>query len=171
MVTPFRFRAVTSRPRGKCRSIFLTGGVVSIFLSASLSSRVAGEVLSFLCKVVQRGISKWWSLTGGSKSLQQYAGRRYGEKGFRSYQLSFWVSLATCISMPSFSATSLSVSLDYRVDLTTTAHFGVPYCSLANEDASGANGGLLATHLGLQCSSHQVHSRSFAAWPAHSWCL
>lgn len=64
MVTPFRFRAVTSRPRGKCRSIFLTGGVVSIFLSASLSSRVVGEVLSFLCKVVQREVSKWWSLMG-----------------------------------------------------------------------------------------------------------
>jgi hypothetical protein len=121
MVTPFRFRAVTSRPRGKCRSIFLTGGVVSIFLSASLSSRVAGEVLSFLCKVVQRGISKWWSLAGGSKSLWQCAGKRYGEKGFGSYQLSFWVSLATCISTPSFSATSLSVSLDYRVHLTTAA--------------------------------------------------
>ena len=48
IVTPFRFRAVTSSPRGKCRSIFLTGGVVSIFLSASLSSTVDGEVFNFL---------------------------------------------------------------------------------------------------------------------------
>ncbi len=48
IVTPFRFRAVTSRPSGKCRSIFLTGGLVRNFLSTSFSSSVAGEVLSFL---------------------------------------------------------------------------------------------------------------------------
>ena len=48
MVTPFRFRAVTSRPSGKCRSIFLTGGVVRNFFSTSLSSNVAGDVFSFL---------------------------------------------------------------------------------------------------------------------------
>ena len=48
MVTPFKFLAETSSPRGKCRSIFLTGGVVNIFFNASLSSMVAGEVLSFL---------------------------------------------------------------------------------------------------------------------------
>lgn len=48
IVTPFRFRAVTSRPRGKCRSIFLTGGVVRNFLSASLSSTVDGDVFNFL---------------------------------------------------------------------------------------------------------------------------
>ena len=55
MVTPLRFRAVTSRPRGKCRSIFLTGGVVSSFLRTSLSSIVEGEVLIFLrgCHVSQ----------------------------------------------------------------------------------------------------------------------
>lgn len=48
IVTPFRFRAVTSSPRGKCRSIFLTGGVVRSFLSASLSSTVDGDVFNFL---------------------------------------------------------------------------------------------------------------------------
>ena len=48
MVTPLRFRAVTSSPSGKCRSIFLTGGVVSSFLSMSFSSTVLGEVLIFL---------------------------------------------------------------------------------------------------------------------------
>lgn len=48
IVTPLRFRAVTSRPRGKWRSIFLTGGVVKNFLSVSFSSSVAGDVLSFL---------------------------------------------------------------------------------------------------------------------------
>jgi hypothetical protein len=47
-VTPLRFRAVTSRPRGKCRSIFLTGGVTRNILRISLSSIVEGEVLSFL---------------------------------------------------------------------------------------------------------------------------
>lgn len=47
-VTPFRFRAVTSSPSGKWRSIFLTGGLVRNFLSASLSSSVAGDVFSFL---------------------------------------------------------------------------------------------------------------------------
>src|SRR6266498_305283 len=48
IVTPFMLRAVTSRPRGKCRSIFLTGGVVSIFFKVSGSPIEVGEVLSFL---------------------------------------------------------------------------------------------------------------------------
>ena len=48
IVTPFRFRAVTSSPSGKCRSIFLTGGVVKNFFKASFSSTVEGDVLSFL---------------------------------------------------------------------------------------------------------------------------
>src|SRR5271154_3157506 len=58
------------------------------------------------------------------ESLSNTLGGGTVTKGFRSYQLSFWVSLATCISMPSFSATSLSVSLDYRVHLTTAATLG-----------------------------------------------
>ena len=49
MVTPFKFRAVTSRPRGKCKSIFFTGGVVRSFFSASRSSIVVGDVFNFLC--------------------------------------------------------------------------------------------------------------------------
>jgi hypothetical protein len=48
MVTPLRFLAVTSNPSGKCRSIFLTGGVVSSFLRMSFSSTVEGDVLTFL---------------------------------------------------------------------------------------------------------------------------
>lgn len=45
IVTPFRLRAVTSSPNGKCRSIFLTGGSVRNFLSTSFSSMVLGDVL------------------------------------------------------------------------------------------------------------------------------
>jgi hypothetical protein len=48
IVTPFEFRAVTSRPSGKCRSILLTGGLTRCILRMSLSSTVDGEVLSFL---------------------------------------------------------------------------------------------------------------------------
>ncbi len=48
IVTPFMFRAVTSSPVGNRRSIFLTGGSVRCFLSASLSSMVLGDVLTFL---------------------------------------------------------------------------------------------------------------------------
>lgn len=48
MVTPLRFLAVTSSPSGKCRSIFLTGGVVSSFLRMSFSSTVDGDVFIFL---------------------------------------------------------------------------------------------------------------------------
>jgi len=55
MVTPLRLRAVTSRPRGKWRSIFLTGGVVRNFLRASLSSTVVGEVLIFLVEISDVG--------------------------------------------------------------------------------------------------------------------
>jgi hypothetical protein len=47
IVTPFRFRAETSRPSGKCRSIFLTGGVVRSFLRTAGSSIVLGDLLSF----------------------------------------------------------------------------------------------------------------------------
>ena len=50
IVTPLRFLAVTSRPSGKCRSIFLTGGFVRNFFRTSLSSRDAGEVFSFLLR-------------------------------------------------------------------------------------------------------------------------
>jgi hypothetical protein len=48
IVTPRRFRAVTSRPSGKCKSILRTNGRQSGFFSTSLSSKVAGDVLSFL---------------------------------------------------------------------------------------------------------------------------
>jgi hypothetical protein len=55
MVTPLRFLAVTSNPSGKCRSIFLTGGVVSSFLRMSFSSTVEGDVLIFLRGCQSRG--------------------------------------------------------------------------------------------------------------------
>lgn len=48
MVTPLRFLAVTSRPSGKWRSIFLIGGSVSSFFRISLSSIVEGDLLTFL---------------------------------------------------------------------------------------------------------------------------
>jgi hypothetical protein len=48
MVTPFMFRAVTSSPSGKCRSIFLMRGRQRGFFRMSLSSIVAGDVLIFL---------------------------------------------------------------------------------------------------------------------------
>ena len=48
IVTPFMLRAVTSMPRGKRISIFLTRGFVRGFLRVSFSSSVAGEVFSFL---------------------------------------------------------------------------------------------------------------------------
>lgn len=51
IVTPRRFRAVTSMPSGKCRSILLTGGLVRCSLRMSLSSIVLEEVLIFLCVV------------------------------------------------------------------------------------------------------------------------
>lgn len=59
MVTPLRFRAVTSRPRGKWRSIFLMGGVTSSFLRTAGSSTVEGEAFSFLELVVSRGLHQW----------------------------------------------------------------------------------------------------------------
>ena len=63
IVTPLRFRAVTSSPSGKCRSIFLMGGVQRSFFRASLSSIVDGEVLSFLDPSCQRRVE--CGVTGG----------------------------------------------------------------------------------------------------------
>lgn len=47
-MTPFRLRAVTSRPSGKCKSIFLTFGKHKGLASISGSPREVGEVFSFL---------------------------------------------------------------------------------------------------------------------------
>lgn len=58
IVTPFRFLATTSSPRGKCRSIFLIGGSVSSFLRMSLSSIVDVDVLTFLCHNAVRHSNK-----------------------------------------------------------------------------------------------------------------
>lgn len=51
MVTPLRFRAVTSFPNGKCRSIFLTGGVVKCNLRIAVSSTCIEVWLIFLLSV------------------------------------------------------------------------------------------------------------------------
>jgi hypothetical protein len=74
---------VTSRPRGKCRSIFLTGGVVNGFLRIEASSIVLGEVLSFLQALEQQ-----------CKTVEVRA----------AYHPVFCVSGATAILTPSFSA-------------------------------------------------------------------
>lgn len=82
------FRAVTWRPRGKSRSIFLTGGVTRYSLRISLSSIVEGEVLSFL---------------GESQLL----GKRDG--GMSTYHPVFWVSMGRVSSI--FCASEGNVSL------------------------------------------------------------
>lgn len=84
MVTPFRFRAVTSSPRGKWRSIFLTGGVTRSLLRISLSSIVEGDVFSFLVyasalthilrkkgRTSQSFASQWQSQPGFGPSLYE----------------------------------------------------------------------------------------------------
>lgn len=81
MVTPFRFRAVTSRPRGKWRSIFLTGGVTRSLLRISLSSIEEGDVFSFLFRQQQAVCSQ----------------------ETRTYQPVFCVSMAISIGIWSFS--------------------------------------------------------------------
>jgi hypothetical protein len=48
IVTPFKLRAVTSRPKGNCKSTFLTRGSHRGFLRTSLSSTVEGDVFTFL---------------------------------------------------------------------------------------------------------------------------
>lgn len=51
MVTPLRFLAVTSMPKGKCRSIFFTGGLVRAILRMEWSSIVMGLELIFLYRL------------------------------------------------------------------------------------------------------------------------
>ena len=104
IVTPFKFRAVTSSPRGKCRSIFLTGGSVSIFLRAlfSGSSIDIGDLLirlphhdpsaMFPSRFVDLKMSRGWGRA-----------RRGISKVSDTYQFSFCVSLAIWSSFPSFS--------------------------------------------------------------------
>jgi hypothetical protein len=48
MVTPFMFRAVTSRPSGKCRAMDLSLGSVSGIFKTDGSSTVDGDLFSFL---------------------------------------------------------------------------------------------------------------------------
>jgi hypothetical protein len=48
MVTPFMFRAVTSRPSGKCRAMDLSLGSVSGSFKTSESSTVDGDLFNFL---------------------------------------------------------------------------------------------------------------------------
>jgi hypothetical protein len=49
MVTPFMFRALTSRPSGKWRVIFLTLGMHKGRARNAGSSTVVGDLFSFLC--------------------------------------------------------------------------------------------------------------------------
>lgn len=63
IVTPLEFRAVTSRPSGKWRSIFLMGGLQSSFLRTSWSSTLDGDVFNFLWRRRRRKVS----LAGGSR--------------------------------------------------------------------------------------------------------
>jgi hypothetical protein len=52
MVTPFMFRATTSRPSGKCRVIFLTLGRHNGSFRTAGSSTLVGDSFSFLWKPV-----------------------------------------------------------------------------------------------------------------------
>lgn len=61
IVTPFRLRAVTSLPNGKCRSIFLTGGLVNGSFRIAGSSTVAELLLIFLY-VHQCRLQDWTTL-------------------------------------------------------------------------------------------------------------
>lgn len=51
MVTPFMFRATTSRPSGKCSVMDLSLGSVSGSFSTAGSSTVVGDLFSFLERV------------------------------------------------------------------------------------------------------------------------
>ena len=112
IVTPFRFRAVTSRPRGKWRSIFLTGGVVRCFLRTSLSSSVAGEVFSFLCRRHQQGYHGRVSCRLKNCMVRAREGRRLASRSGELTSSAFgspWQSLAPCPPfLPSSSASLCS---------------------------------------------------------------
>ena len=98
IVTPLRLRAVTSRPRGKCRSIFLTGGLVRNFFKASFSSTVAGEVLSFLCNqsiriCYSQEMMTECSVTGSSGYGRLQRSKRTEFAGLWTYRMSLPVQL------------------------------------------------------------------------------
>lgn len=63
MVTPLRFLAVTSIPKGKCRSIFLTGGFVKCILRIEGSSIDMGLELIFLRKELSASTYSWQDTT------------------------------------------------------------------------------------------------------------
>jgi hypothetical protein len=112
IVTPFRFRAVTSSPRGKWRSIFLTGGSVSIFLRElfSGSSIDIGDLLIRLNIMTHQS-----SFYQNVRKLSQGQGMARTSEAFQSkctYQFSFCVSLAIFSSFPSFSILHVSSRLD-----------------------------------------------------------
>ena len=101
------FLAVTSSPRGKCRSIFLTGGLVSNFLSTAGSSTVLGDEFNFLVHQIST-----WSLNGHSgEATDTSTCSMIGAD--QTYQFSFWVSFAISNSFPSFSI--YSSALDYSL--------------------------------------------------------
>ena len=76
MVTPFRFRATTSIPVGNLRSIFLTGGLVSIFLRTPGSSIELEDWLIFLQVVILRSAKGLTRRPNYAQTLARTHGRR-----------------------------------------------------------------------------------------------
>ena len=112
MVTPFRLRAVTSSPKGKCRSIFLMGGWQRSFLRTSLSSMDEGAVLSFLHSGRHVSPAPYSSIELTCSASDNDAKLTNTEhqpvKNYETYQFSFCVSGAILSSTPSFSAHVIS---------------------------------------------------------------
>lgn len=107
MVTPFMFRATTSRPSGKCRVIDLSLGSVSGSFSTDGSSTVVGDLFSFLeshllARVQTKKARHSYPDHGGPDDNS--AERLRESNGMRlSYQLSFCVSIEMSMCLPSFS--------------------------------------------------------------------
>jgi hypothetical protein len=108
MVTPFMFRAVTSRPSGKCRAMDLSLGSVSGSFKTSGSSTVDGDLFSFLLDECVSGVlshRSYLNESGRRRADHDEVGHSAFNKGKMplTYQLSFWVSIAISIFFPSFS--------------------------------------------------------------------
>lgn len=93
MVTPLRFRAVTSIPRGKCKSILLTGGLVRCSFKIEGSSTVEELLLIFL----------WQYLVLAYRFFERHHRRE------ATYHPVFCVSTASSRSIPSASETILLI--------------------------------------------------------------
>lgn len=107
MVTPFMFRATTSRPSGKCRVIDLSLGSVSGSFSTDGSSTVLGDLFSFLeshllARVQTKKAGQSYPDHGGpvDNSAEQLL---ESDRERLSHQLSFCVSIEMSMCLPSFS--------------------------------------------------------------------